>query len=257
MTREVSTALITGASSGIGRAFAHAFAERGADLIVVARRGKELDALAVELRAAHGIDVTTIACDLSASESASTLLNTLSSTQVDVLVNNAGFGTNNRVEDENRDTVRAEIGLNVTTLTDLTVALLPGMLERGSGTIINIASTAAFQPVPGMAVYAATKSYVLSFTRALWVELRGTGVRALAVCPGATDTEFFRVAGAAPSTGLAPVADVIDQTFAALESGGPSVVVGGRNRAMAFATRFAPVTTVMRVAAAMFLPPRR
>ncbi len=251
------TALITGASSGIGLEYARAFAAKGSNLILVARRADALSALAAELKKTYGVTVTTIALDLSKSDSGQKLVAKVGTTPVDILVNNAGFGTNVRFENENRDTVRDEITLNIATLTDLTAAYLPAMLGRNSGVIINVASTAAFQPVPGMAVYAATKSYVLSFTRALWAEVQGTGVRILAVCPGATDTEFFRIAGASPSTSLAPVSDVIDHTFAALSKNLPSVVVGGRNRAMAFGSRLVPVTAVMKVAASMFLPPKR
>lgn len=254
MSDSRQTALITGASSGIGREYARAFAARGSDLILVARRTDALTELAEELTSSFEVHVQTIPLDLSTIDAGEKLVKKVGAKRIDVLVNNAGFGTNARFENEKRETLRHEITLNVTTLTDLTAAYLPPMLERNNGAIINIASTAAFQPVPGMAVYAATKAYVLSFTRALWAEVKGTGVKVLAVCPGATDTEFFRVAGASPSGTLAPVSRVIDETFAALESGVPSVVVGGRNRVMAFGNRLAPVTTVMRVAAAMFLP---
>ena len=257
MTYVGKTALITGASSGIGLEYARAFAARGCHLVLVARRAEALAAIAAELTTRFGVSVSTISLDLSDSDSAQKLAAHVGDSPIDILINNAGFGTNARFEDEDLDRVRDEITLNVSTLTELTGVYLPSMLKRNDGVIINIASTAAFQPVPGMAVYAATKAYVLSFTRALWEEVRGTGVRVLAVCPGATDTEFFHVAGASPSTGLAPISDVIDQTFTALATNTPSVVVGSRNRVMAFAGRFVPVTAVMKVAAAMFLPPKR
>jgi short-subunit dehydrogenase len=251
-----TTALITGASSGIGLAYAQEFAKRGANLVLVARRKPELEALATELRSKSGADVTVFAADLSVPGAAASLVTAVAKQKitVDVLVNNAGFGTNNRLIDEDRERIQAEITLNVSTLTDLTAAYLPGMIDRNRGTIINIASTAAFQPVPGMAVYAATKAFVLSFTQAVWGELGDSAVRVLAVCPGATDTAFFDVAGKAPSTPLAPIAGVIDATFRALAGRKQHVVVGGRNRVMAFSTRLVPTSMVTKVAGSMFLP---
>jgi short-subunit dehydrogenase len=171
------------------------------------------------------------------------------------LVNNAGFGTNNRVAKEDRNKIRQEILLNVVTLVDLTVAVLPDLLKKNAGAIINIGSTASFQPVPGMAVYAATKAFVRSFTEALWGEVQGTGVKVLTVNPGATATEFFNVAEANPAGKLAPASEVVNATFKALEAmnGKPSIVVGGQNALMAGLTRFIPKKIVIGVAAKLFL----
>ena len=251
------TALITGASSGIGMEYAKELAKRGTNLVLVARREAALAALAGQLQGEFGIKVATIPLDLSKRESGDKFVQELSKSGigVDILINNAGFGTNSRVQNEDRSRVQEEIQLNVGTLVDLTAALLPAMLEKNSGAIVNIASTAAFQPVPGMAVYAATKAFVLSFTSALWGEVKGTEVRILTVCPGATATEFFDVAGANPFGKLAPISDVVDATFKALDAKTPkpAVVVGRRNSIMAAASRFIPTKSVIQVAGSMFL----
>lgn len=250
------TALITGASSGIGYEYARAFASKGSNLILVARRADALKALASELMQQFGVTVSTIALDLAKQDSGEKLVAKIGKTHIDILINNAGFGSNTRFENANRDRIREEITLNTITLTDLTAAYLPAMVSKKVGLIINIASTAAYQPVPGMAVYAATKSYVLSFTEALWFETQGTGVRVLAVCPGATETEFFKIAGSSPSRKLAPIASVIEETFRALDSDSPSVVVGRMNRFMASSSKLAPKKVVLKIAASMFLPKR-
>ena len=171
------------------------------------------------------------------------------------MINNAGFGTNNRLVKEDRQKLQKQIILNVATLVDLTAAFLPEMLKRDQGVILNIGSTASYQPVPGMAVYAATKAFVRSFTEAVWGEVEGTNVRVLTVNPGATQTEFFVVAGASPAGSLAPVSDVIEATFAALDSkvSKPSIVVGSQNALMANLSRFAPKKSVIKLAGKLFL----
>ena len=253
----MSTALITGASSGIGKDLAVALAARGYELLLVARRKDRLAALATELKSAHGTAVTVYPMDL-AKPGASAKLEAAVKADghpVDVLVNNAGFGTNARVVDEDRETVADEIQLNIGTLVDLTIAFLPGMVARKSGAVVNIASTASYQPVPGMAVYAATKAFVRSFTEAVWGEVPA-GVKVFAVSPGATATEFFDIAGATPSTTLAPTSEVVDVILAGLDSANlaPSVVVGTRNRVMARIARIVPRATAIKVAGSMFLP---
>lgn len=253
----MSTALITGASSGIGKELAIALAARGHELILVARRKDRLAALAKDLVASHKANVTVYAMDLSKPGSSAELEKKVLADghSVDILVNNAGFGTNARVVDENRASVADEIQLNIGTLVDLTIAFLPGMVARKSGAVVNIASTASYQPVPGMAVYAATKSFVRSFTEAVWGEVPA-GVKVFAVSPGATATEFFDVAGATPSTALASVSEVIDVILAGLDSEkpAPSIIVGTRNRVLARISRIVPLTTAIRVAGSMFLP---
>ena len=257
MDYQSKLALVTGASSGLGAAYAAELARRGSNLILVARRKSALDKLALELTKGHGVDVTVIEMDLSEPDSADRLLARLKETSLspDILINNAGFGTSGRLAGDDPKRIQDEVTLNVVTLVNLTRMLLPAMLERNSGAIVNIASTAAYQPVPGMAVYAATKAFVLSFTEAVWGETRKSNVRVLAVSPGATATEFFDVAGAKPSTGLAPISAVIETTFKALDAktSTPSVIVGGRNALLAGLSKLMPKKTVIAVAASMFL----
>ncbi|MEY3846055.1 MAG: NADP-dependent 3-hydroxy acid dehydrogenase YdfG [Actinomycetota bacterium] len=251
------TAVVTGASSGLGVEYAKELAARGANLVLVARRKEALDELAAKITKTSGVKVQTIALDLSTPTSAKKLMAELKKLKIEpqILINNAGFGTSGRFTKDNAAKVQDEIQLNVGTLVSLTHAVLPAMIAAKSGAIVNIASTAAYQPVPGMAVYAATKAFVLSFTSAVWGETKDTGVRVLAVSPGATATEFFMVAGATPSGALAPISDVIKTTFDALDAkkSVPSVVVGGRNAFMATVSKMLPAKLVIGVAASMFL----
>jgi short-subunit dehydrogenase len=232
--------LITGASTGIGAEFARQFAARGHDLVVVARSADRLDDLAARLRAAHGVEVTVLAMDLSLPTAAGELWQQTNrlGLEIAVLVNNAGFGTHGDIADADPQRLEAAIELNCRTVVGTTVRYLPQMRVRGSGTIINVASIAAFQPLPKMAVYGASKAFVLSFTEALWAEEHKHGVRVLAVCPGLTDTPFFELAGDAAATaasGSAALAvtrtpqQVVDATMRALSSGKPSFVDGVAN----------------------------
>jgi short-subunit dehydrogenase len=253
------TALITGASSGIGVELAKAFARRGVNLVLVARRKDRLDAVAAQIRAESPVEVAVVAQDLSTPNSAAELEAKLRATrtQVDVLINNAGFGTHGRFVNEDRYRVRDEISLNVSALVDLTAAFLPGMIARDFGVVVNVASTASFQPVPGMAVYAATKAFVRSFTEALWGEIETPNVRVFAVNPGATESEFFDVAGGKPSGTMAPTVDVVTAVMRQIDArrSQPSVVVGGRNAFMSWMSARLPAKSVIRVAGKMFLPP--
>jgi len=245
------TALITGASSGIGAVFAREYASRGHDLVIAARRTDRLEALAAEITEAHGVSVRVIASDLSVPGAAKKLATAVGKTPIDVLVNNSGWGHIGAFAIEDLDGIADEINVNVTALTQLSRLLVAPMIERGRGTIINIASTAAYQPVPNMSVYAATKAYVLSFTEALWGELQGTGVTALAVSPGGTATEFFQVAGGrAMAGGLMTPAQVVATAMSALDakSPPPSVIVGSSNRLTAMAGRFVPRRMLISVA---------
>lgn len=243
MNAKRPTALITGASSGIGVVFAREYASRGYDLIIAARRTDRLNKLAAAITKDTGVTVKVVASDLSVPNSAAKLAKAIGSTPVDVLVNNAGWGNIGPFSDEDLTSMADEINVNVIALTQLARLFVGPMIERGRGTIINIASTAAYQPVPNMSVYAATKAYVLSFTEGLWGELQGTGVTALAVSPGGTATEFFEVAGGrAMAGGLMTPAQVVATAMSALDasSPAPSVIVGARNRVMAIAGRFVP-----------------
>ena len=235
------TALITGASAGIGAGYARDLARRGADLILVARREDKLEALAVELRAEHGRKVDVLAADLSAEALGRT---------VDVLVNNAGIGTQGLIADTDPERLVAQVRLNCVAVVDLTARLLPGMVERGRGTVVNVASGAAFQPMPHLAVYGATKAFVLSFSEALWAEVKSKGVRVIAVCPGATQTEFFEANGTevVTASGMRTPEDVVKTTLAGLRRRRPSVVDGTLNTMLAFLPRLMPRRVSIAVA---------
>lgn len=182
------TALITGASSGIGEALAREFAGRDFDLIITARRKANLEALQAEL--SHQVQVQVVSVDLATSEGLAQLLAEIQ-TPVDVLVNNAGIAHSGSFHQQSEAEIDNLLNLNVVALTKLTQAILPKMIEKGAGRILNVASVASFQPVPSLAAYAATKAYVLSLTESLSEELRGTGVTATALCPGLTKTALL------------------------------------------------------------------
>ena len=236
------TALITGASSGIGAAFARELAAKGSNLVLVARRLDRLENLGSELTKRHGVKVLVVALDLTAESAIPTLETEIKNQglKIDLLINNAGFGTSGEFETEDLARVFSEIDLNVKALVGLTHSLIHGMLERREGAVINVASTAAFQPVPTMAVYGATKAFVLSFSEALWAEFEGRGVRVLALCPGGTETDFFEIAGS-KGTGAkrqTPAA-VAEFAISALSTKNvkPSLVSGTRNKVLSFIPR--------------------
>jgi hypothetical protein len=251
--------LVTGASSGIGAAYARALRARGERLILVARRADRLARLAEEL----GGDEWAVALplDLASTRAAVRLREQVASRgcAVDLLVNNAGLGHTAPFEQQPPEVVRAMIDVNVRALVELTHAFLPGMKERGRGCIVNVASNAAFQPVPFLAVYAATKAFVLSFTEGLAEELRGSGVRAQALCPGLTQTEFLDVAGTheglrVTRTPMLTAEDVVEASLRGLDRGRLRVVTGWTNRFAVFAQRFVPAFLPRRVAAALYRP---
>jgi uncharacterized protein len=190
-------AVVTGASSGIGKELAKLIAADGYDLVLVARRQERLDSLARELSVAHGISARVLAADLADPKSPERLVEELEKEKlsIDVLVNNAGLGIYGRLWETDIHRQIEIIQVNLVALTELTGLLLPGMVSRRRGRILNLASTAAFQPGPYMAVYYATKAYVLSFSEAIAEELKGTGVTVTALCPGPTNTEFQEQAG--------------------------------------------------------------
>lgn len=246
MPPDPETALITGASSGIGREIALVFAANKCNLVLVARSKSKLEELAQEIRTRHGVRVDIFPKDLSepgAAESFEADLRAAGIT-IDVLVNNAGFGVHGAFAGVDLERQRQMIQLNVTALTELCRLLLPGMLERRRGGILNVASTAAFQPGPFMAVYYATKSYVLSFTEALAEELSGEPVTVTCVCPGPTRTGFAAEAEM-ESTPLfekfaMEVPEVARQGYEGFRAGKRVVVVGVSNKLGAFATRLSP-----------------
>jgi len=253
------TALVTGASSGIGEAFAEELARRGARVLLTARSEKKLEALADRITSQFNVDAHAIPADLSSESSTEAIFNSIKGLgfSVDLLINNAGFGTYGPFESHSVDREHQEIMVNVASLVRLTHLALPGMLAAGGGIIMNVASTAAFQPLPYMAVYAATKAFVLSFSEALWAEYRGRNVRVLAVCPGATETNFFAVVGSDQAAGggkKRPVAGVVAGAFRALERGKASFIDGGGNFLRANVIRLAPRRAVVQGAAAIMRP---
>jgi short-subunit dehydrogenase len=252
------TALITGASSGIGAAFAQALAAQGANLILVARSEDKLRELATTLASQHSIRAEVIAADLSRPAAGQELF---AATQqlglpIDILINDAGFGTYGSFDSIDAGREQQEIMLNVAAVVDLTHRFLPAMIARGNGSIINVASTAAFQPVPYSAVYGASKAFVLSFSEALWAEYRGKGVRVLVLCPGPTSTNFFNVVGTedgALGTKETPE-KVVQVALRALEKGMPSVISGLQNVLQANSVRFFPRGMVARIGEQMMRP---
>jgi len=249
----LSTALITGATEGIGLELARVFAADGWDLTIVARNREKLDRTASELRAA-GRTVTTFAFDLSIDGAAQSLFDAVQGAgiRVDALVNNAGIATHGKFVDIPAPDELAMLHLNVVALTQLTKLYLPHMIARGSGNVLMIASTSAFQPGPYMAAYYATKSYVLSLAEALEVELRGTGVRITALCPGATHTGFTRRAKMPGETRLFQYNSMDPRNVAlagyrGMRKGRLIVVPGFINNFLAFVVRISPRKIVSRI----------
>lgn len=238
------TALITGASGGIGEEFARQLAGLGANLILVARRADKLAELRTTLlMSTPGIEIDVLAADLSLPGSGAQLAAQIGDLgrQVDVLINNAGVGSHGDFVDLDPEALAAQIQLNCGSLVDLTARFLPAMVKARKGLVINVASTAAFQPTPTMAVYGATKAFVLSFTEALWQETKGTGVRVLTLCPGATETEFFARTGKQFMTrGRQTSRQVVDTALAFVDKSGPTVVSGLVNTVLAVSTRLLP-----------------
>jgi len=242
-------ALITGASAGLGVEFARQLSERGHRLVLAARRKERLDELSKELGKARAV-----AIDLSKANAAAKLLADLEANGelVDLLVNNAGFGLIGRFAELDAKRERQMIDLNVSTLTDLCRAVTPAMINRKSGGIINVASTAAFQPGPKMAVYFATKAFVLSLTEALHEELKPHGVRVSCLCPGPTRTEFGEVAGFGGNGLFDRVAmnspEVVKAGLDGLEKNKAVVVPGLVNKLTAFSGRLVPRSVTRKVA---------
>ncbi|WP_113699881.1 SDR family NAD(P)-dependent oxidoreductase [Nonomuraea lactucae] len=224
-------ALVTGASSGIGAAFATELATRGANLVLVARSAGKLDQLATSLRSRHAVEVATLHLDLAAPDASRRFfehVNDLGSA-IDFLVNNAGVGYRGRVAASDPEQMAALVDLNVKSVMDATIRFLPGMISRGHGTIINVASAGAFQPTPYMAAYAASKAFILSFTQAVGTETAGTGVRMLALCPGPTDTPMTAGKKIPTVAGMRSAEQVVATAFKALGTRKTSVVDGRRN----------------------------
>jgi uncharacterized protein len=251
-----STSLVTGASSGIGSEIARGLARRGHGITLVARRAEALEELAEELRQAHGVRTDVLDCDISDPEEVKQLVASLEQLElaVEVLVNNAGIGTGGRFHELDTAGEITMVRLNAEAVVALCGAFLPGMVERGRGAVLNVASTTAFQPLPTEATYGATKAFVLNFTEALHGEYAGTGIAVTALCPGPVKTEFMEgpgiEAGASnlPSAMWVDAADVAERGIRGLERGRRVVVPGALNRAGAFAGRHVHRGMLLRVA---------
>ena len=250
----VETVLVTGASSGIGLELAKCFAAEGCRMILLARKRQALESLAEELRRDCKTHSEILPADLAEPAAPARIFAHLESqgTRVDVLVNNAGFGARGAFARLSLARQLEMVQVNLTALTHLTGLFLPGMIARRRGGILNVASTAAFQPGPGMAVYYATKAYVLSFSEALGEELAGTGVRVSALCPGPTDTNFTAVAGERPSKLFLHAAmsatEVARAGHQGYRQGRLVVVPGWRNRLLSLGARLGPRALVRKVA---------
>ncbi|MBC7805094.1 MAG: SDR family NAD(P)-dependent oxidoreductase [Akkermansiaceae bacterium] len=257
-----STVLITGASRGIGAALAHAAAKHGVrTLVLTARTGGDLEALATKLFAEHGTRVETIVADLAdaAAPAAIKAETDRRGLNIDLLINNAGWGTHGTFDTTDPAKSRAMVEVNVQSLVELSHLYLPQMIAQNRGGIINIASTASFQPVPFMAVYGASKAFVLSFSEALAVETTeqgADGVRIVALCPGGTATNFGdgMLRGHFEKTRQHTPEQVAEETFAALDKNTPVAVVGTANYWMTLSGRLAPRRTVAEVAGGLFRP---
>ncbi len=256
------TVLVTGASSGIGADLARAFARGGRDLVLVARSRERLDELARELVAAHGVHARVLVADLASAGAAAAIRATLRAdgVEVETLVNNAGFGLRGTFVELDSRRQSDMIQVNVAALTELCRVFAQDMVRRGSGRILNVAGIAGVMPGPGMAVYCATKAYVLSFTEALANELRGTGITVTCLSPGPTETRFGDMAGFSAlrlfrlSAPMSPTT-VAEAGRAALERGASLEVPGWRNRLLAASVRLVPTRTAAAIARYMLASP--
>jgi short-subunit dehydrogenase len=248
-----STVLITGASSGIGADLARQLAERGYNVTLVARRRERLEELADELREAHDVHVDVETCDLGDAKARARLTGKLRAGEREVvgLCNNAGSGNLGNFVDNELEKETQVVRLNIEAVHELTGAFLPRMVEQGAGAVLNVASTAAFQPLPGFATYAASKAFVHSFSEAVHSELSGTGVSVTSVCPGFTRTEFEQAAGAEDAASKLPgftwmeSDDVARQAIEGMLAGKRTVVPGVLNKAVSTSGRYVPRTVLL------------
>jgi uncharacterized protein len=245
-----ATALITGASSGIGVALASELARRGRDLTLVARRADRLRDLAEQLGGEHGVRVEWISCDVADPPARDRLASEVAERElvVDVLVNNAGIGTNGLFQELPVEGELQMVRLNVEAMLALCGAFVPGMVERGRGGVLNVASVSGFMPVPKQATYAASKAFVLTFTESLTLDLHGTGVTATALCPGPVKTEFGGIIEGLPDRLYVEPERVAREAIDGLEAGDRTVIPGGPNKMNAVFGRHAPRAVFMAYA---------
>lgn len=245
-------ALITGASSGIGAELADLCAADGYGVILVARRADRLEQLAATLGSRHGVPVRTIAADLADPAACAAVYEQTRGERVEILINNAGFGLRGRYDQTDWEAESRLMQVNMIALTHLTKLFVKDMMQRGSGRILNVGSTAAFVPGPLMAMYYASKAFVVSFSLALAKEFEGTGISVTVLCPGPTNTEFVAAAGLTDSKlfrGSAMTArQVAEIGYRAMLAGRAEVIAGARNRWMMLLTRLAPRTLLASVA---------
>jgi len=253
--------LITGASSGIGEVFARKLAARGRSVLLVARSEDKLITLCNELGRSNNVRAQYIAIDLSQPESAARLFEEVEQRglSVEMLINNAGFGSMGDFAKLDLARELNMIDLNIKSLVELTHRFLQPMIARKQGTIINVASTAAFQPVPFMATYAATKAFVLSFSEALWEENRTRGIQVMALCPGVTETNFFEAArGQKPPARVAQTPEeVVDTALRGLAQNRSHIISGWTNYFMTQSERLVPRSLITRVAGRMMRAQQR
>ncbi|MET9881427.1 SDR family oxidoreductase [Actinacidiphila glaucinigra] len=256
------TTLITGASAGLGAEFARRLAARGSDLVLVARREDRLKKLAKELSDEHGVTASVITADLSLPHAGSTLVEEIDrlGLQITSLINNAGFGTYGPFHGQDPNRLRDEITVNVASVVDISRAFIERLRQAGNGILINVASNAAYQPNPRLAVYGATRAFVLNFTEALWFESAGTGLKVLALSPGPTQTEFFDVIGTMNASGgtaaFQTPGQVVETALHTLDRRNPppSIVSGRRNHLMALSVRLLTRRRAVLTVGAMMKP---
>jgi uncharacterized protein len=255
-------ALITGASKGLGEDFARQLAAKGYNLVLVARSQDKLEALAAELTTKHGIKAEAIAADLTQPQACQKVFDQVQAMDwaIDLLINNAGFGDYGEFGTCDGSSQTSMVQLNVQALVDLTHLVLPGMQTRGKGAVINVASIAAFQPMPYMSVYAASKAFVLSFSSALWAENKDRGIYVQCLCPGATETNFAAVSGldkvfsgSNSQFKLAVSQDVVRESIAAMDKKQAIVVTSGpSNRLIAGIGKLLPNELTATMTAKIF-----
>ena len=241
--------LITGASRGIGKVFAEALAQKGHNLILVARSKEDLEKLATQLQAQYSIEAITLQEDLSKLDSAEKLFEKTKNYKIETLSNNAGFGVTSDFSKNNVVELEKMLVLNIVTLTKLSRLYLE-QLKENKGSLINVSSRAAFQPIPFMAAYAASKTYVLHLSEALYEELKEEGVHVMALCPGATETDFWEVAHMNPRKIKFEIQSptfVVEAALSALEKKSSFAIPGFKNNATAFATRLLPRDLVTKI----------
>jgi short-subunit dehydrogenase len=255
-------ALVTGASSGIGAEFARQLAARGMHLVLTARRSEQLQQLAAELHQTHGTKTVLIIADLAVPTEPERILKEIAERglTLELLVNNAGFGVVAEIEQTDVHRLLEMLRVNISALVELTLRVLPGMLQRGHGGIINVASVAAFQPVGYMGAYAATKAFVLHFSESLWAEARDRGVTVMALCPGTTRTEFFKVSGVPnwlERHSFQEVRTVVRTALKGLDKRRSYIVSGWKNYILSLLVRIATRATVVKESMKFFKPPKR